>query len=164
MQILLLATAVLAAPTKNDNQKKDKRSYNLPYGFAGYPIGLYGLGTRVIGAQVPLSNNLIFTYPSGLKYEDLLYRRNFGNIISNELALTTIAQPVQFVSDVSALSPISNLVQDRTDSIIKFRGPTYQPVPQPTSTEGSVKGLAFGRLTDETGVSGSIISLFDRLF
>lgn len=145
MQILLLATAVLAAPTKNDDPKKTKRylllnnfgvsSYAIPYNYVGYP---FGLSMRVFGAQVPLSNSLILAYPYGLEYEDLLYRRHFGNIIgSNELALAAaFAQPTRFVSDVSALPPILSL-QVEQGKAVNVQVPSSTPQPVSTTTKSS---------------------------
>ncbi|XP_020285218.1 uncharacterized protein LOC109855402 [Pseudomyrmex gracilis] len=133
--ILLLATAVLAAPT----QKKDKRNllldsldvsdYALPYSFAGYPTGLFDLGTRIFQGYSPLDNSLV-VYPSGLEYEDPLYSGNFGNIVRlNQLALAG------FVSDIDTLPLILNSARNNTESNINNQVLNSQSVPQSLSIE-----------------------------
>lgn len=131
VQILLLATAVLAAPT----QKKDKRNlllgslgvsdYTLPYSFAGYPsFGLFDLGARrIFEGYSPLYNGLVPVYPSGLGYEDSLYTGNFANIIrSNELALAG------FVNDIDTL-PLISARNNITESTINSQVSSSQSVP-----------------------------------
>ncbi|XP_020291117.1 zinc finger protein 512B-like [Pseudomyrmex gracilis] len=142
--ILLLATAVLAAPSAKKTEKEHgKRSlvtgdaafstYGLPYNLGGYSseLGL-GYGAKILGAGIPLDSSLSSAYASGLEYGGG-YK---GPIIgSGDLALTSLAQPA-VLSGASVLPTLTHPKTERITGVTLHREVQVPvPVPQPVPVE-----------------------------